>query len=124
MTCFSARQSTSTSIRIGCLALLSTGFLACLSPIGAQEDNPEAELTRLKQRIETLQKEIQARADRKNSELANLREEEKRVSDGARLLADIKKQLKEKNICAIWECNAMPFRRKSGRPIWGAATSD
>lgn len=93
MTRFSARQSTSTSIRIGCLALLSTGFLACLSPIGAQEDNPEAELTRLKQRIETLQKEIQARADRKNSELANLREEEKRVSDGARLLTDIKKQL-------------------------------
>ena len=93
MTRFSAGQSTSTSIRIGCLAVLSTGFLACLSPIGAQEDNPEAELTRLKQRIETLQKEIQARADRKNSELANLREEEKRVSDGARLLADIKKQL-------------------------------
>jgi septal ring factor EnvC (AmiA/AmiB activator) len=80
---------------MGCFVLLSTGFLTCLSPAGAQEDNPAAELTRVKKRIETLQQEIQARTDRKNSEVAHLREEEKRVSAAARLLADIRKRLAE-----------------------------
>ena len=92
MTRFSERPGTCGLVRIGCLALFLTGFLSCPPPSSAQNDDPQAQLTRLKQRIQTLQKEIEARADRRNDEIANLREEEKRVSSGANLLADTKKR--------------------------------
>jgi septal ring factor EnvC (AmiA/AmiB activator) len=95
MTRFFAWQSAGMPIRFGCLVILSAALLTFLPSAGANDDNPEAELVQLKQRIQVLQKEIQTRADRRNNETAHLREEENRVAGGAKLLEDIKKRQAE-----------------------------
>ncbi|MGI9265035.1 MAG: murein hydrolase activator EnvC family protein [Gammaproteobacteria bacterium] len=82
-------------IRTAQILILSTCLLAALLPAGAQDADPEAELSLLKSRIGKLQKEIQARANQRSEEFGQLRKEEKRVSAAAQLLDGTRKKLAE-----------------------------
>lgn len=81
--------------RTAFVVILSSWLLVALLPAGAQNADPEAELSQLKIRIQKLQKEIQSRADRRNEEFGRLRKEEKSVAAAAQLLDATRGRLTE-----------------------------